>query len=265
MPTRAPVLMSAITRDDVVILYVAASPVTPSSLYNSRVYSVMGETRSRISHFIDLLAEMQPQEGAEGLSSNTEDVCAYECFHNGQQFILVDTPGLNNGKQLQGAACRTIVTWLMDMYATQRQNTASGPIGLTGVIYTHSITNEGMSAADVQSFKLLRGLCGDEAADRVRLVTTVLDDVDKSEVVEVEGALRTHWQSLFDAGVSPERFNNTSAGAWEIIEGLENTKKVLLVQEELVDRRMGWEETTAGKHIRPDPGWFDWIKSWWGF
>ncbi|KAI6101772.1 hypothetical protein EDD16DRAFT_1648347 [Pisolithus croceorrhizus] len=165
---------------------------------------------------------MKPEE-TEELSSRMKGVCAYEYYHSGQRFILVDTPGLNNGELLQGAAFRAMATWLKDI----------------------------VSPADVRSVELLRDLCGDEAADRVRLVTTMWDVVNESEAIEVEDSLRTHWQSLVNAGACPERFDNTPERAWIIVEGLENTKKTLLLQEEL-NEGTRLEDTSAGRHLRPE-------------
>ncbi|KAI6095756.1 hypothetical protein F5141DRAFT_630350 [Pisolithus sp. B1] len=219
-PTRTPVLTSAIKPDDVVIL-------------------VMGKTQSGINNFINQLTKSE--KGTGQLSYHTENVCAYKCYYAGQRFIFAVTSGLNNEELLQGAVFRAVATWLKDTY---RQS-----IKLTGVIYTHSITDNSMSPADVQSFKLLYDLCGDKAADRVRLVTTMSDE---SKAVQVEETLkRTHWQSLFKAGARSERFDNTSERAWIIIEDLENTKKALLLQEEL-DKGTRLEDTSAGKHLRQE-------------
>ncbi|KAI6103010.1 hypothetical protein F5141DRAFT_1217591 [Pisolithus sp. B1] len=157
-PTRTPVLTSAIKPDDVVIL-------------------ITGKTECGINNFINQLTK--PEKGAEKLSYHTDNVCAYKCYYAGQRFVLAVTSGLNNGELLQGAVFRAVATWLEDAY---RQS-----IKLTGVIYTHSITDNIMSPADVRSFKLLYDLCGDKAADGVRLVTTMLDE---SKAVEVEETLK---------------------------------------------------------------------------
>ncbi|KAI6101776.1 hypothetical protein EDD16DRAFT_1716356 [Pisolithus croceorrhizus] len=225
LPTRTPVSTSAITPDDVVIL-------------------IMEETESGISdNFIDKLTK--PEEGAEKLSSQTEHVCAYGCYYAGQRFIFVVISGLNNGQLLQGIAFRAIATWLEDTY---RQS-----VELTGVIYIHSITDNSTSSADVQSVNLLGHLCGDKAADRVRLVTTMYDQAEELDADNVKGIPETAgWRSLIEAGARPERFDNTSEEAWKIVEGLENTKKALLLQEELVDMDKRLEDTAAGKYIRPE-------------
>lgn len=215
--------MSAIRPDDAVIF-------------------VMGKTGSGMSNFINKLTRMQPEDGADQLSSCTKSVSAHECYHNGQRFIFVDTPGFNNQRLTQWAVLTEIATWLKETYRKS--------IGLTGVIYTHNI-GDSMCAVDEQNFQSFRRLCGDETADRVRLVTTMWDDVDESEAAKVEGVLkRTRWQSFIRAGAQLERFDNTSKSAWNIVESLGITTKTLLLQKELVDMGKALEDTTAGRLLR---------------
>ncbi|KIK19428.1 hypothetical protein PISMIDRAFT_153001 [Pisolithus microcarpus 441] len=207
---------------------------------NDVVILVMGKTGSGMSNFINKLTGMQPEAGADGLSSCTQDAYAYECYRNGQRFIFVDTPGFNNEKLPTSTVLRAIATWLKETYRNA--------IELTGVIYTHNIGGDNNCATDVLSFQLLGHLCGDEAADRVRLVTTMWDDVDMSKAGEAEGRLkRTRWQSLIRAGARLERFDNTPETAWNIVRDLGSTKKPLLLQRELVDMKKRLEDTTAGK------------------
>lgn len=103
----------------------------------------------------------------------------------------------------------------------------------TGVIYTRRITDGDESGAEIKSFKTLARWCGAEAADRVRLVTTMWDDVDMvSDAQSMEDQLKsTHWNSLLSAGTSYERFHNTRESAWEIVLGIGETKKPFLVQD----------------------------------
>ncbi|KAI6160328.1 hypothetical protein EDD17DRAFT_831928 [Pisolithus thermaeus] len=219
----------------------------------------MGKTESGINNFINKLTGMQ-LGGTKKLSSHTENVREYDCSHSGQRFILVDTPGLNNGECLQGTAFRDISKWLEDTY--QRS------IRLTGVIYTHDITDDDWPPADVQSFELLGHLCGNKPADRVRLVMTMPNQAEELDAYNVEGISESiDWRSFIRAGARPVRFDNTSAGAWGIIEGLENTKKALLLQEELVIMKKRLEDTAAGKHrldelVAPYGQAEGWFKRW---
>jgi len=92
-------------------------------------------------------------------------------------------------------------------------------------------------------------LCGVHAAKRVRLVTTMWDDVAdtntaEKRVTELEG---TFWKPLIDAGARHLRFRNTPESAWNIIRDAIGDSEVLLIQEELVDAKRRLDETTMGK------------------
>ncbi|KAI6041767.1 hypothetical protein EDC04DRAFT_2565170 [Pisolithus marmoratus] len=190
--------------------------------------------------FINKLTGMPQEDRADELFSCTKDVCAYECCRDGQRFIFVDTPGFNNQKLSQWDVFKKIATWL--------EKACRHSIELTGVIYTHDISAVGSVATDVQNLQLLVGLCGDEAVDRVRLVTTMCNEVNKSQADEAEGILaRTRWRSLIQAGARVKRFDNTSETAWEIVRGLGDTKKTLLLQKELVQTGKALRGTTAGR------------------
>ncbi|KAI6103007.1 P-loop containing nucleoside triphosphate hydrolase protein [Pisolithus sp. B1] len=204
--------------------------------------TVMGKTGSGMSNLINNLTGMPPEDGADQMFSCTKGVCAYESHRNGWRFIFVDTPGLNNGELSQSMVFGAIARWLEETYRHS--------IKLTGVIYTQDITDDSWSPTDMQGFQLFHRLCGDEAADRVRLVTTMWDVADKSEADEVEGTLKERlWQSLIQTGAQPQRFNNTPESAWNIVEGLGKTTKMLLLQEELVDMGKAMGDTTAGKSV----------------
>ncbi|KAI6101775.1 hypothetical protein EDD16DRAFT_1648373 [Pisolithus croceorrhizus] len=185
---RTPIPMSAIRPDDVITCI------------------AMGKTGSGMSN---------AKDGTDQLSSRTQTVCAYKCYCNGHRFVFVDTSSLNNGQLSQCAVFTAIATWLTETYASDASDIHPYP------------RNGSMGAVDEQSFQLLYRLCGNEAADRVQLVTTMWDEVDESEAVEVEETLKgTHWQSFMQAGAQPRRFDNTSESAWNI---------TLLLQKELVD------------------------------
>ncbi|KAI6035759.1 hypothetical protein EDC04DRAFT_2703763 [Pisolithus marmoratus] len=227
-----------------------SSVVTPRPLVSTReinpddvVILVMGNTSSTVGDFIDKLTGMEPEDGADKLFSC--DVCAYKCEHGMQRFIFlvfVDTPGLDNPNRLRWDVFKKIATWLEETYRRS--------VKLTGVIYTHSI-RDNSKLADVQSLQLLIDLCGEEAADRVRLVITMCDEAEELDADTAE-TLRTQWKSLIQDGAPLEWFDSVSETAWNIIHGLGNTRKPLQFQKELVDERKELEMTTAGRRLRQE-------------
>ncbi|KAI6024092.1 hypothetical protein PISMIDRAFT_572521 [Pisolithus microcarpus 441] len=155
--------ISKITRDDIIFL-------------------LLGRTGSGKSNFINTLTQMRPEAEVDSLSSCTKEVCTYVCYRDGQRYIFVDTPGLNNGRLQQSEVFKAIARWLEDTYWDS--------IELTGVIYTQNITDGGRSSTDMQGFQLCRRLCGDQAAKQVRLVTTMWDEVNEAEGDAAEGRLK---------------------------------------------------------------------------
>jgi len=120
-------------------------------------------------------------------------------------------------------------------------------IELTGVIYLRRITDTYSSGAEQQSFRIFSGMCGMQAADRVRLVTTMWDKVDDDRsALQTQSRLEAEWGPLLGAGALYRNFYNTSESAWEIVDELGYERKALLFQLEVVNMRKKLEETTAG-------------------
>ncbi|KAI6014333.1 hypothetical protein EDC04DRAFT_2578830 [Pisolithus marmoratus] len=149
---------------------------------------------------------------------------------NNQQYVFVDTPGFDDGCQSARDILRTIAEWLEKKY---RNN-----VNLTGIIYTHRITDNRMSGSVCENIDMFGRLCGDTATERVRLVTTMWDNVKdakvaESRVLQLEG---NFWKPLIDTGARHEQFKNTSTSAWEIVRGLmPGGREAVLTQEEFVD------------------------------
>jgi hypothetical protein len=95
-------------------------------------------------------------------------------------------------------------------------------------------------------------LCGDRAAHKVVLVTTMWDKVDpgvgERRLSELE---YKYFHELMRRGATSMRFNNTYRAAWDIIEAIfiESDKEAVLIQEELVDLKKRLNETSAGKAL----------------
>ena len=121
---------------------------------------------------------------------------------------------------------------------------------LSGVIYTHRITDGRMSGSVYKNLDVFGRMCGDRAADCVWLVTTMWDKVrDRNVAGNRVQQLEAHfWKPLIDQGAHHRRFDNTSESAWDIIHDVTG-QTVLLLQEELVDAEMKLNETSAGRAL----------------
>ncbi|KAL4077505.1 hypothetical protein J3A83DRAFT_1598690 [Scleroderma citrinum] len=173
---------------------------------------------------------MRPEMKSQELASCTKDVTPYAYYLGDQRFVFVDTPGLDNTRSSQKMVLKKTEDWLAAIYRRS--------IKPTGVIYTYCISEAHESGTKSNNFRLFSDLCGREAADRVRVVTTMWDEADVAFAETVEHTMKAGpWKSLLDAGACCARFHNTTESAWEIVLGLGDTKKALLVQEDHAMRK----------------------------
>jgi hypothetical protein len=95
-------------------------------------------------------------------------------------------------------------------------------------------------------------LCGDRAAHKVVLVTTMWDKVNPVVGERRQSELEyKYFHELLRRGATAMRFNNTRQSAWEIMEAVfaESEREAVLIQEELVDLKKRLNETSAGKAL----------------
>ncbi|KAI6108244.1 hypothetical protein F5141DRAFT_1215985 [Pisolithus sp. B1] len=159
---------------------------------------------------------------------------------NNGEYMLVDTPGLNDPDQSARDILHMIADWLERKYR-------EGHL-LTGVIYTHGIANCQMDGLLRESLDIFSCICGDKAAGRVRLVSTMWDRVEDPQDAEtiVSQLERNFWKPLLDAGARHMRFKNSKQSAWDIVKDLGGEGEPLLLQRELVDAGRTLYETFAG-------------------
>ena len=111
-----------------------------------------------------------------------------------------------------------------------------------------------MSGSAHKNLQIFGRLCGNIPLPRTRLVTTTWD-LAKDEVVARQRETQltsTFWKTLIDEGAVVQRFHNSPASAWAIVDDLLSKGRdgdELLLQEELVEQRKRLTETEAGKVI----------------
>ncbi|KIK13257.1 hypothetical protein PISMIDRAFT_688882 [Pisolithus microcarpus 441] len=226
------------------------------------IIAVMGPTGSGKSNFINKLVGGKEESGADRLKSCTQDIREFKVdLADGKRYVFVDTPGFDDTYRSDRDILRTIAEWLEKKYRRD--------VKLTGIIYTHRISDNRMSGSVCKNLDLFGRLCGDGAAQRVRLVTTMWDNERQENmatyqrrVSQLEG---NFWEPLISVGARHERFSNTQKSAWNILSTLlqDSTPSVdvkrrlveasegraLLIQEEMVDAHKELKETSAGKAL----------------
>ncbi|KAI6038331.1 P-loop containing nucleoside triphosphate hydrolase protein [Pisolithus marmoratus] len=208
------------------------------------IIAVMGPTGSGKTNFINKLTGSREDKAAHHLKSHTQGIREFTAtLPNNRQCVLVDTPGFDDTYRSDRDILRTIAEWLEKKYRND--------VKLTGIIYTHRITDNRMSGSVSKNLDLFARLCGDKAANRVRLVTTMWDnakngDAAEGRVSQLEG---NFWKPLIDAGALHKRFRNSQESAWEIVKDLMEEFESVLLQEELVDAERKLNETAAGRAL----------------
>ncbi|KAI5991964.1 hypothetical protein EDD15DRAFT_2144532, partial [Pisolithus albus] len=154
--------------------------------------------------------------------------------------VFVDTPGFKDSVRPATEVLHMIADWLARKYR-------EGAL-LTGVIFTHEITDHWMLDSLYEALDILCCICGDKAARRVRLVTTMWDQVEDPGLAEITiSQLENNlWKPLLDAGARHMRFENSKQSAWDIVKDLGAEREPLLLQQELVDGAKHLYETFAG-------------------
>ena len=134
-------------------------------------------------------------------------------------------------------------------------------VHLSGMVYLHRITDVRMGGTPQRNLRMFARLCGEKAANKVRLITTmwdmegeVLDNKGKKAIEvfqEREKQLQdTFWRGMLDNQATMGRYSNDPTTAWLAIQPLlseEREKLSLYIQQELVDHRLRLNETKAGK------------------
>ncbi|KAI5995154.1 P-loop containing nucleoside triphosphate hydrolase protein [Pisolithus albus] len=208
------------------------------------IIALMGPTGSGKTNFVNKLTKTVEDTAAHRLKSHTQAVREFPYTSKDRKYVFVDTPGFDDTYLSDREILRMIAEWLEKKYR--------GNVKLSGIIYTHRITDNRMSGSVCKNLDLFARLCGDKAASRVRLVTTMWDKAKNKELAEsrVSQLEKDFWKELIDAGARHKRFEENSAkGAWEIVDDLTGNGEALLLQEELVDVDKRLNETTAGRAL----------------
>jgi len=120
----------------------------------------------------------------------------------------------------------------------------------------HRITDNRMVGLPYRNLQLFGALCGDKAMEKVMLVTTMWDRIDRETGKGRECELVTRfWAKCLEHHAHHDRFDNAEPSAWRIIQYFvhrEALRQVLLLQEELVDLKKHINETTAGRILYND-------------
>lgn len=206
----------------------------------------MGATGVGKSSFIHLATGDSSAKVSNSLHSCTDKIQPIGCLHHGRKFVFLDTPGFDDTKMSDATILANIAEWLATSYKKG--------IKLTGLVYLHRISDNRMSGSSLRTMEMFKHVCGEDALQNVILVTTMWDEIDKSEGVAREDALRQEfWQPMIESGARMMRFEHTCESAWHIIDQLSGVRRPIQLQREMVDNGKALSQTAAGRSL------FGWI------
>ncbi|KAF5670342.1 P-loop containing protein [Fusarium circinatum] len=167
---------------------------------------------------------------------------------NGQNIILVDTPGFNDTYKSDTEILLDLAKWLE---VTYRQNAK-----LTGILYLHRITDVRMDGSAMRNLKMFRKLCGEDPMKNVIILSTFWGQIDNERAIAHEAELKTNpdfWGSMIEHGAQVLRFDGTQQSAIDTLMSLATKAKMTLdIQRELVDEEKPLGETAAGNAVNEE-------------
>ncbi|KAI8652521.1 G domain-containing protein [Fusarium keratoplasticum] len=182
-------------------------------------------------------------------ASGTQKTEIYECRLGNKQVVFFDTPGFDDTYRGDADVLADVAQVLSSSYKNN--------LKLNGIIYLHRIKDERMTNAIMRNLTMFRNLCGDAAFQNVALVTTFWDelqDQSKGEDREEQLLARSEWWGYMTAkGSKSMRFHNTRESALDIVSKVIDLDIVTLqVQEEMVNRGLEVDQTTAGEALKSE-------------
>ncbi|CAZ85882.1 unnamed protein product [Tuber melanosporum] len=129
---------------------------------------VMGVSGAGKSSFIKTLGgkdSKQKPPVTSATESVTREVKVYKTILDGQEMLLVDTPGFEDNKTLNPETFRMICEYVLQV--------ANNPACIIrGAIYVHNIATSRWIAGDKRTWSMLKKICGDAAMGNVIVATT---------------------------------------------------------------------------------------------
>ncbi|KAH7338422.1 kinase-like domain-containing protein [Rhizoctonia solani] len=219
-------------------------PATESNLdlQDRPISKLFGATGTGKTTFINDASGENLEVGNE-LESCTHEVAPTGVFQiDGQDVVLVDTPGFDDTELSDTDILKRIAAFLISSYQDGHK--------LTGVIYLHRISDIRVGGISRRTFQILRGLCGQETLTNVLIVTNMWSDPPNAKELRNEKQLQDNpkfFQPAIAAGARMvRRPYKDSKSAHDIIRMLLDKPPVTMkFQRQIVDEGEGFYATDA--------------------
>ncbi|KAK1757083.1 hypothetical protein QBC47DRAFT_359555 [Echria macrotheca] len=212
---------------------------------------VIGPSGSGKSTFVAAASGLGEDSGIIGhdLDSHTSTCSRYTFDHGEVSYTLLDTPGFNDTNRDDLAILAAVAGFL--------DSDDMPPV--SGVVFTHNITENRLTGSARLNLAVLAALCGPHFGPRIILLTTMWNKMPsaatRAECERREAQLAAspaHWGRLSAGGCSVLRFDGTTASALRVLDqlrglpGAEETAPPLLAMVSELREGKRLEETSAG-------------------
>ncbi|KAF8055863.1 P-loop containing nucleoside triphosphate hydrolase protein [Lyophyllum atratum] len=208
----------------------------------------MGPSGAGKSTFVNTLMGRDVASVGHDLESHTTHVQHFvfpDPTFPKRRIVVIDTPGFDGSDADidDREVLRRIAGWLAQSYNANMK--------LAGVIYLYKINDNRMARTARQNLDLFKTLCGNNAAKKIVLTTTMWSEVSKQEGERREAEIRQKfWKDMLVLGAHICRLDDMEYSAPRIVNIL--TKDVvnaepLQIQREMGEKRAKFEDTEAAR------------------
>lgn len=171
---------------------------------------------------------------------------AYDLFHNGKNYTLVDTPGFDDSSKSDAVVVEELLQWLETSFRQGKR--------LNGIIYVHSILEPRMKGSALRNMAMFRKLCGPDCYKNIVLATSFWDKLESKSVgVDRERELKENpkfWGSMVKKDSRVVRLaqeeSEEETSIFEVIDLIGSKEKIVLqAQAELVQQNKSHAQTAA--------------------
>ncbi|KAF7416475.1 hypothetical protein PC9H_002741 [Pleurotus ostreatus] len=228
------------------------------------VIALMGATGSGKSQFINTATKTNCMGVGHTLRSHTSSIQTIRVplpnDSRNRSVVFVDTPSFNNtaARDSDGDADGELSDErVLEMLAEWLGRSYQNSIKLSGIIYTHRITDNRMAGSPLRNLHLFEQLVGVDAIPNVVLATTMwapnpsAAQQSLSENREAQ-LVQRYWKAMLDQGSRTMRYRGTYESAWSIVDEFlaHSTPRKLLLQRELIDEKKPLHQTRAGMALQ---------------
>ncbi|KAF9437437.1 hypothetical protein BGZ76_000700 [Entomortierella beljakovae] len=207
----------------------------------TKVVLVMGITGAGKSYMINEISGREVRIG-HCLESCTKEISEVRCKIDGQQVMILDTPGFDDTYRSDAQVLEEFATYLESLYNLGYR--------ISGIIYLHNIMEDRMRGSALKNLQMFARLCGESTYGNMVMLTgrwgAVLQDVAERRENELE---EKYWRTFIDGGAQVDRYCSKEDLVRIFKEFFQKPAVALDIQREMSIEGKSLDETAAGQYV----------------